>query len=54
MKLEYVKTASYTKGPFVCPHNEGCMCTQKQCNTCGWHPAVAKSRMERLMRGKKL
>ena len=48
MKLQYYKPAQYTNGPQVCPHNQACMCEVKKCNTCGWHPSVAKARMEKL------
>lgn len=39
------------KKNFVCPHNEGCVCTVKACIRCGWHPNVAKARMEKICKG---
>jgi hypothetical protein len=29
-----------------CPHNEGLICTSRQCDSCGWNPDVAKMRSE--------
>lgn len=36
----------------VCPHNEGCSCTeaQRQCWKCGWNPKVAQKRIEKSMK----
>lgn len=47
IKLEYVKVANYVK-PTVCPHNDACRCTVKECYKCGWHPKVEKRRKEAL------
>ena len=53
MVLEYYKgEPKKAYAPFVCPHNEGCRCTQKNCGSCGWHPKVMKSRFEKLFFGK--
>ena len=50
MKLEYVKCAQYEKREYHdCPHNEGCRCRLKNCHNCGWHPNVAKARMQKVM-----
>lgn len=37
---------------FKCPYNEECSCdpTRRFCERCGWNPAVAKSRLERICR----
>lgn len=40
-----------TKPPsFPCPHNDGveCATSQRKCARCGWNPAVAKARSEKL------
>ena len=36
------------RNTMVCPHNEGCACTeaQRQCWKCGWHPEVAQRRLD--------
>lgn len=47
MKLEYVKVANYEKET-VCPHNNACRCTGRNCYRCGWHPKVAKKRLEKI------
>ena len=49
MDLQYVPVRYYEKAKsYACPHNEGCACSVKQCHRCGWHPKVAKARMEKL------
>lgn len=48
MQLEYIKVEKQPKGPFQCPHNEGCACKRKECHKCGWNPKVAKARAERV------
>lgn len=53
MELEYVKVAIYKK-EIVCPHNNACVCTTKDCYRCGWNPTVAKLRLAKLQgKGKK-
>ena len=52
IKLEYVKVANYTK-EIVCPHNDACRCTARNCSRCGWNPKVAKMRMEKILNGRK-
>lgn len=32
----------------ICPHNEGVACTNKECDSCGWNPSVAKQRKEAM------
>lgn len=54
MELEYYKVVQQNQKPFVCPHNEACICTKKNCIRCGWHPIVAKYRIDKLNSGKKL
>jgi len=36
---------------FTCPYNDAVDCEQgkKKCYTCGWNPAVAKVRMDKLL-----
>jgi hypothetical protein len=53
MILEYYKVdPNYKKErTFDCPHNAGVICEVKQCNRCGWHPTVAKIRLERIIKG---
>lgn len=40
------------RNTMVCPHNEGCACTeaQRQCWKCGWHPEVAQRRLDNAMK----
>lgn len=38
------------KGKYVCPHNEECRCDRMTCSNCGWHPAVAKARMDKILK----
>jgi hypothetical protein len=52
MKLEYVKVAHYKKDT-SCPHNDALICERKQCGNCGWHPAVAKRRLEKAIQKRK-
>lgn len=35
---------------FQCPYNEECSCdpSRRFCERCGWNPAVAKARLERI------
>lgn len=33
---------------FACPHNDGVMCTCKNCIECGWHPTTAKIRLDKI------
>ena len=35
---------------FSCPYNDGVSChpNTKRCHSCGWHPYVAKVRLERI------
>lgn len=37
---------------FQCPYNEECSCdpARRCCERCGWNPAVAKVRLERICR----
>ena len=50
MELQYYKPQHYKKrGYHDCPHNEGCRCNVKNCHNCGWHPNVAKARMQKVM-----
>ena len=49
MKLEYVKVANYIK-PTVCPHNDACRCTERNCYKCGWNPKVAQMRMDKVLK----
>lgn len=35
---------------FVCPHNKEVRCLVKDCITCGWNPAVEKTRRAKIMR----
>ena len=32
----------------ICRHNVGVACEEQNCDTCGWNPAVAQKRMERI------
>lgn len=50
MVLEYYKVdPNYKKErQIVCPHNDGVLCEVKNCINCGWHPAVAKYRLENI------
>lgn len=51
MELVYIKNdIKRERGKIVCPHNEECRCTRMSCGTCGWHPNVAKARLEKLLR----
>lgn len=36
---------------FTCPHNDAVECElgKKKCNKCGWHPTIAKVRMDKLL-----
>ena len=29
-----------------CPHNDGVICTDRQCGACGWNPVVAERRLK--------
>lgn len=51
MELQYVKTATYQKKPFVCPYNDACRCMEKTCRSCGWNPKVAQKRLEKIWKG---
>jgi hypothetical protein len=53
MELVYIKNnVKRENGKIVCPHNpEGVRCKSMHCGSCGWHPAVAKKRMERMAKG---
>ena len=44
----YHKFKSQTK-TFTCPHNDAVGCSKKKCNVCGWHPTIAKARMDKLL-----
>lgn len=35
---------------FPCPHNKEVMCSVKKCFNCGWHPNVAKYRLDKIIR----
>ncbi len=35
---------------FPCPHNKEVMCPAKKCFNCGWHPNVAKYRLDKIIR----
>ena len=35
---------------FTCPHNDAVGCSKKECNKCGWHPTIAKVRMDKLLK----
>ena len=49
MELEYYKVEKQAKHKrFACPHNNGVLCSVKDCINCGWHPMVAKLRTEKL------
>lgn len=52
MELQYYKVdPNYKKErQFVCPHNNGVMCDVKKCNSCGWHPNVAKIRLDKIIK----
>lgn len=51
MKLEYVKTANYTKDT-NCPHNCALLCEVKTCYRCGWNPIVAQKRLDKILSAK--
>ena len=51
MKLEYVKVANFKKST-DCPHNNALVCESKNCHKCGWHPDVAKRRMDKILSAK--
>lgn len=38
------------KKTFPCPHNDGVACSVKKCFDCGWHPNVAKYRLNKILR----
>lgn len=47
MELQYIKNDGKGKkihGRYVCPYNEECRCTRKECWKCGWNPKVAAKR----------
>lgn len=46
-KACYDKFRAQTR-TFTCPHNDAVECSRKKCNVCGWHPTIAKVRMEKL------
>ena len=50
MELKYYKVdPNYHKErQFICPHNNGVQCSVKNCINCGWHPNVAKYRLEKI------
>ena len=50
MPIEYYKVdPNYKKERyFVCPHNDGVMCSVKKCIDCGWHPTTAKIRLGKI------
>lgn len=52
MELEYYKVdPNYKKErQFVCPHNNGVLCSVKNCNQCGWHPTTAKIRFDKIIK----
>lgn len=52
MELQYYKVdPNYKKErQFVCPHNDGVMCSVKNCYHCGWHPTTAKIRLAKIIK----
>lgn len=34
---------------YECRYNEGCQCRNRQCDTCGWNPAVENARKAKVM-----
>jgi hypothetical protein len=50
MVLEYYKVDERYQRvkPFECPHNNGVVCTMKNCTSCGWHPNVASVRLDKI------
>lgn len=39
------------KVSYGCPFNDAVVCKKKQCDSCGWNPAIAKKRIARIMLG---
>ena len=33
---------------FICPHAENVGCNEKDCAKCGWHPATARNRLDKI------
>lgn len=50
MELEYYKVEKQQKGPFTCPYNEACRCSQMRCKACGWNPEVAQKRSAKILK----
>lgn len=52
MELQYYKVdPNYKKErQFECPHNNGVLCSVKNCVSCGWHPNVAKIRLDKIIK----
>ena len=50
--MEYYKVdPNYKKEQsFVCPHNDGVMCSVKDCYHCGWNPRVSRYRLNKILR----
>ena len=42
------KAKELKKADSDCPHNDGLVCTVKNCDTCGWNPKVASRRLSML------
>lgn len=38
-------------GRWICPHNRGVSCENRDCCRCGWNPEVAEKRTERILAG---
>lgn len=36
-------------GAYICPHNVYVGCFDLECQSCGWNPEVAKSRLNRII-----
>ena len=34
-----------------CPYNEGVMCNEDRCESCGWNPVVSEERVRKFLEG---
>ena len=52
MELQYYKVDPnyHRERYFVCPHNDGVKCSQKNCYNCGWYPKTAKYRFDKIVK----